>query len=95
MLTVVRKLQHIFGLSFITGEHDLSFDWRDEAEFESRMTAIHDALAGTGTAYRVHTVVDRAVVPEPVAWPPPLGTEPEENPAFPKRRRDPGLERIR
>lgn len=95
VLAVVRKLQRNVELSFLTGEHDLSFDWRDEAEFESRMTAIHEALAGTGTAYRVHTVVDRAVVPEPVPWPPPLDQSPEENPAFPKKRKDPGLERIR
>ena len=95
VIAVVRRLQRLAEVSFITGEHDLYFDWRTEAEFESHMTGIHDALAGTGTTYRIHTHVDSALIPEPVAWPPPLEGVPEENPAFPKRRREPGVERIR
>ena len=95
VVVVVRHLQKLSGIAFITGEHDLYFDWHDENEFESRATAIHEALAGTGATYRVHTVADRTVAPEPMAWPPVPSQTPEENPAFPRKAADPHLGRIR
>lgn len=95
VLVVVRKLQDHAGVSFITGEHDLYFDWQSQPEFDTHMTDIHNALRGTGATYRVHTVLENTPWTEPVAWPPPLDTAVGENPAFPKRPREPGVERIR
>lgn len=95
VLAVVRKLQDHARVSFITGEHDLYFDWKTQPEFESHMIAIHDGLAGTGATYRVHTVLESSPWAEPIAWPPPLEATTDENPAFPQKRREPGVERIR
>lgn len=95
VLVVVRKLQDRANVSFITGEHDLYFDWQTQAEFDAHMTVIHAALRGTGATYRVHTLLDRTSWAEPVPWPPPLDSAVGENPAFPKRPKEPGVERIR
>lgn len=95
VLVVVRKLQDHADVAMITGEHDLYFDWKSQTDFDTHMKKIHDALRGTGTTYRVHTVLDNTPWVEPVAWPPPMQSEVGDNPAFPKRPKEPGVDRIR
>lgn len=93
-MVVVRKLQHLMHITFISGEHDLYFDWTSPEEFESRLKAVHEALVGTGATYRVHTQTEHSPWAKPSPWPPPISEAPEENPAFVKRKEPPGLERI-
>jgi len=92
-LLVVRRLQNLSHITFISGEHDLYFDWRTQDEFESRIRVVHEALVGTGATYRVHTQVEHSPWTNPSPWPPPEAERPEENPAFVKRK-GPAVERI-
>lgn len=80
-----RRLRAVEGISFIAGEHDLMFHWQNAEEFETGILAIHKALAGTGATYCVRTTTDGSLLGGPNTWPPGLGDEPPENPAFPKK----------
>ena len=92
---VARRLQRLAKVTLVAGDHDLYFDWKDTAEFEVHISAIHRALAGTGATYRVRTEVDPAATGKPVGWLPPLEDGPVPNPAYPEPRTTPGEERIR
>lgn len=91
---VARRLQNLAHVTFISGEHDLYFDWKDIDEFDSHIKAIHDALVGTGAGYRVHTQSEGSQWSKPASWPPPGVETPEENPAFAKRKGPSGVDRI-
>jgi len=71
-IVISERLRRVAGLSFIIGPHDLTFEWRTEAEFQERLSKIHTALRGTGVLYRVETIADEPGFVEPVPWPPPL-----------------------
>jgi hypothetical protein len=94
-VVVGRRLRAVEDVSFVAGEHDLMFHWQDVEEFEACILAIHKALAGTGATYRVHTTTNGSPLGEPNSWPPGLGDEPPENPAFPRRKDAKGVTRIR
>lgn len=93
VVSVMGHLQGIGEIHFVTGDHDLYFDWESTAEFESRAKAIHLALGGTGATYRVHTEASGSPDHLLVPWPPPLGEVPEENPAYAGGRRAKGSDR--
>jgi hypothetical protein len=76
------RLKRVAGLSFIMGRHDLAFEWRNEAEFQERLSRIHDALQGTGVLYRIETVADEPGFVEPIPWPPPLSRDDAIHPGY-------------
>lgn len=90
---VVRRLHSLPHVRFISGDHDLYFDWNEPEEFDSKLKVIHDALAGTGATYRVHTRLEGSAWAKPIPWPPSVLETPEENPAFAQRSDPPKVER--
>jgi len=81
-LEVADWLKKVAGLSFIVGEHDLVFAWITVEEFRHHLEAIHAALRGTGTTYRVRSTLDDPLFVEPVPWPPPLEPSLARHPAY-------------
>ena len=84
---VADRIREIARVSLITGEHDIVFEWETVEEFQERLRAIHNALAGTHATYRVQTVSGSEDGLPAVAWPPGLREVPEEHPGY--RRRGP------
>jgi hypothetical protein len=66
---ISKRLRNVAGLPLIVGPHDLAFEWKDEEEFQSTLSKIHQALKGTGVLYRVETVAEESSFVEPVVWP--------------------------
>jgi len=81
-LDVADRLRSMVGLSFVTGTHDLSFEWDTVEQFRVTLGKIHQALRGTGVRYRVETVADEPAFVEPASWPPILPRNPANHPGF-------------
>ncbi len=86
-VAVARRLQNLDRISFISGEHDLSFDWQSPVDFEALLSVIHEALTGTGATYRVHTLAENGGWSPPPVWPPSLAEVPAVAPEFSRRRK--------
>jgi hypothetical protein len=92
----IDRLQTLAHVTLLTGEHDIVFRWDSVEEFRSHITAIHNALAGTGVRYRLRTEAEKPLVPEPGQWPPSARDGEQVNPAYPTRDpRRASVERIR
>jgi len=91
---VVRRLQSLPGVTFISGGHDLYFDWRTPEEFDRQIRVVHDALSGSGATYRIQTQVEEVPWGNPTPWPPPLVDDPPENPAFARSKGASRVERL-
>lgn len=81
-IEISERLKRIAGLSFIIGRHDLTFEWKDETEFQGHLVRLHRALQGTGVLYRIETVHDEPGFIEPVPWPPPLSRDDAIHPGY-------------
>jgi hypothetical protein len=81
-IEVADRLRRLVGVRFITGIHDLVFDWEEPEAFRAALQGIHDALRGTGIQYHVETVSGILEGNEPVAWPPPLAPDLGQHPAY-------------
>jgi hypothetical protein len=86
---VAERLRDLAGVTLLTGEHDIAFDWTTVEGFRERIRAIHEALAGTHATYRVMTQEADDTGTPWVAWPPPLQDTPVENPGYKSRRPSP------
>jgi hypothetical protein len=83
--TIIDRLQRLPGISSVMGEHDLLFHWKTPEEFNAKLLAIHQALAGTEATYRIFTVEDSYQSRDPVPWIPAVDTDPTNHPAYPKK----------
>lgn len=84
---VIERLGKLPGVSSVMGQHDVMFRWKTAREFDTRISAVHRALRGSGATYRVFTVEDSYQSLDPVPWIPPEGQGPSHHPAYPEARR--------
>jgi hypothetical protein len=82
---VFERLFQVHDLTFVKGPHDVVFHWQTPKEFWDYVTAIHNALNGTGVNYRLETIDDEAFVPELSPWVGSFQQAEEAHPGFDRK----------